>query len=44
MCQAPITLPTLAPMEIKILAAVGQRDWIKIDSKVILLEPLKQFN
>jgi len=31
--KAPIKLPTLAPTDIKILAAVGQRDWIKIDSK-----------
>jgi len=39
MWQAPIKLPTLAPTDIKILAAVGQRDWIKIDSKVIRLHP-----
>ena len=31
--QVPIKLPVLTPMEIKILASVGERAWIKIDTK-----------
>ena len=31
--QVPIQLPVLTPMEIKILASVGERAWIKIDTK-----------